>query len=95
VSWAHTFFFGGNAIRVLVGWFVTVVPAWVMIGLWAVQQFTATYGSLARTEQTTGGVAYAAHAGGFLAGMLVAVVLRSTAGRPEQRPATNRGRYTY
>jgi membrane associated rhomboid family serine protease len=45
------------------------------------------------TEQTTGGVAYAAHAGGFLAGLIVAAVLRGTIGRPEQRPATKTGRY--
>ncbi len=92
---AYLIFFGGNAIRVLIGWFLTVVPAWMMIGLWAVQQFVATYGSLAATEQTTGGVAYAAHAGGFVAGMIVAVVLRGSAGRPEQRPATDRGHRTY
>jgi len=30
-----------------------------------------------------------------VAGMLVAVVMRGTGGRPEQRPATDRGRYTY
>lgn len=92
---AYLIFFGSNPIRVLIVWFVTVVPAWVMIGLWAVQQFIATYGSIAATDQTTGGVAYAAHAGGFVAGLLVAVVLRGSVGRPEQRPATNRGRSTY
>lgn len=90
---AYIIFFGGNAIRVLIGFFVTIVPAWMMIGLWAAQQFIATYGSVARTEQTTGGVAYAAHAGGFLAGLIIAVVLRGMLGRPEQRPATNRGHY--
>ena len=90
---AYLIFYGSNSIRVLIGWFLTVVPAWMMIGLWAVQQFIATYGSLAMTEQTTGGVAYAAHAGGFLAGLIVAAVLRGTIGRPEQRPATKTGRY--
>jgi membrane associated rhomboid family serine protease len=92
---AYLILFGGNAIRVLIGWFITIVPAWMMIGLWAAQQFIATYGSLARTEQTTGGVAYAAHAGGFVVGLLIAVVFRASVGRPEQRPATGRGRYTY
>ncbi len=90
---AYLIFYGSNSIRVLIGWFLTVVPAWMMIGLWAVQQFIATYGSLAMTEQTTGGVAYAAHAGGFLAGLIVAALLRGTIGRPEQRPATKTGRY--
>ncbi len=92
---AYIIFFGGNAIRVLIGYFVTTVPAWMMIGLWAAQQFISTYGSLAVTEQTTGGVAYAAHAGGFLAGLIVAVVLRGMGARPEQRPATNRRSRAY
>jgi membrane associated rhomboid family serine protease len=90
---AYLIFFGSNSIRVLIGYFLTQVPAWMMIGLWAVQQFIATYGSVARTAQTTGGVAYAAHAGGFVAGLVIAVLLRGVIGRPEQRPATNRGRY--
>ncbi len=90
---AYIIFFGSNPIRVLIGYFIAVVPAWMMIGLWAAQQFIATFGSIASTEQTTGGVAYAAHAGGFLAGMIVAVILRGVVGRPEQRPATDRGRY--
>ncbi len=92
---AYIIFFGGNAIRVLIGYFITTVPAWMMIGLWAAQQFISTYGSLAVTEQTTGGVAYAAHAGGFLAGLIVAVVLRGMGARPEQRPATNRRSRAY
>lgn len=91
---AYLIFYGSNPIRVLLGWFLTVVPAWMMIGLWAAQQFIATYGSLAMTEQTDGGgIAYAAHAGGFLAGLIVAALLRGTIGRPEQRPATKTGRY--
>lgn len=91
---AYIIFFGGNPIRVLIGIFITVVPAWLMIGLWAAQQFIATYGSVAMTDQTDGsGVAYAAHAGGFLAGLVLAVVLRGTIGRPEQRPASRRGTF--
>jgi membrane associated rhomboid family serine protease len=92
---AYLIFFGANPIRVLIFLFITTVPAWLMIGLWAVQQFMATYGALARTYQTTDGVAYAAHAGGFLAGLLIAAYLRASLGRPGQRPATNRGWRTY
>jgi membrane associated rhomboid family serine protease len=91
---AYLIFFGRNAVRVIVFYFITAVPAWLVIGLWAVQQFFATFGSLARTEQTTGGVAYAAHAGGFLAGLLLAALIRATMGRPEQRPASPTRRYT-
>lgn len=91
---AYIVFFGSNPIRVLLGWFLTVVPAWLMIGLWAAQQFVATYGSVVRTEQTDGGgVAYAAHAGGFVAGLVLGLFLRGTVGRPEQRPTSGRGRF--
>jgi membrane associated rhomboid family serine protease len=90
---AYLIFFGGNAIHVLIGFFITVVPAWLMIGLWAVQQFISTYGSIVATEQTQGGVAYAAHAGGFLAGLFLAALIRMTMGRPEQRPTSRSGRF--
>lgn len=74
---AYIVLYGMNKVRVLIAYFVTVVPAWMMIGLWAAQQFIATYGSIANTEQTDG-VAYAAHAGGFAAGVVIALVLRSS-----------------
>jgi membrane associated rhomboid family serine protease len=90
---AYIVFFGANPIRVLIGFFITTVPAWLMIGLWAAQQFLATYGSIVATEQTQGGVAYAAHAGGFVAGLVLAVLLRGTMGQPEQRPASRRGTF--
>ena len=64
-----------NRVRVLLGYFVTSVPAWMMIGFWALQQFIATYAAIATTEQTTG-VAYAAHVGGFVAGVILAFILR-------------------
>lgn len=90
---AYIVFFGSNPIRVLIAYFITVVPAWVMIGLWAIQQFIATYGSIVTTEQTSGGVAYAAHAGGFVAGLVLALLLRGTLGQPEQRPRSSGGRF--
>ncbi len=91
---AYIVFFGSNPIRVLIAYFITTVPAWLMIGLWAAQQLIATYGTIARTEQTDGGgVAYAAHAGGFVAGLVLGVLLRGTIGRPEQRPTSRRGTF--
>ncbi len=89
---AYILFFHMNRITVLIGWFIMEVPAWMMIGLWALTQFINTYGSLALTEET-GGVAYAAHAGGFLAGLIIALIIRVTMGQPEQRPATRSGRF--
>lgn len=89
---AYIVFFGNNPIRVLIAFFVTVVPAWVMIGLWAITQFINTYGAFMQTEQT-GGVAYAAHAGGFISGVVLAVLLRGTFGQPQQRPASKRNTF--
>ncbi|MEO5929005.1 MAG: rhomboid family intramembrane serine protease [Candidatus Kapaibacterium sp.] len=73
---AYIVMFRSNRVRVLIGYFVTQVPAWAMIGFWAAQQFLATYMSIARTGQTdTGGVAYAAHAGGFIAGAVIGLLV--------------------
>jgi membrane associated rhomboid family serine protease len=73
---AYLVFFPQNRVRVLVGWgFVTQVPALLMIGLWALLQFASGFGSIAVTDQT-GGVAYWAHIGGFIAGVVLAFLLR-------------------
>jgi membrane associated rhomboid family serine protease len=52
------------------------VPALLVIGLWAVLQFLNGFGQIAVTEQT-GGVAYMAHIGGFVAGVIGGVLARS------------------
>jgi membrane associated rhomboid family serine protease len=46
------------------------VPAWLMLGLWFLTQFTNGLASLANTVQT-GGVAFWAHIGGFVAGLVL------------------------
>jgi membrane associated rhomboid family serine protease len=47
-----------------------MVPALVMIGLWALLQFVNGLGAIAVTDQTSG-VAYWAHIGGFIAGLVI------------------------
>jgi membrane associated rhomboid family serine protease len=64
--------FPGNRVSVFVLGRVTTVPAIVMIGLWALEQFVA----LAGTVESAGGVAYGAHVGGFVCGLVLALVLR-------------------
>ncbi len=56
------------------------VPAVVMIGLWALLQFVNGIGSIAPSEQTSG-VAYMAHVGGFIAGLVLTLLLRPFADR--------------
>ena len=57
----------------------------MMIGLWALLQFISGIGAIAVTDQTGGGVAYWAHIGGFIAGLVLAFLLRA-AGRGPARP---------
>ncbi len=61
-------------------WFFPIIfllPAWVNIGLWIVLQFVNGFASLGvSTEETGGGIAYFAHIGGFLAGMVLVWVFR-------------------
>ncbi|MEM6891007.1 MAG: rhomboid family intramembrane serine protease [Pseudomonadota bacterium] len=48
---------------------VLPTPAWIMLAIWFGMQFVGGIGA----EAGTGGVAYWAHAGGFLAGVLLAL----------------------
>lgn len=52
-----------------------MVPAVVMIGVWALLQFVNGIGSIAVTDQTSG-VAYWAHIGGFIAGAVITFLAR-------------------
>ncbi len=56
-------------VRVIVGQMLTEVPAFVAIGLWFVFQLIAGLGMLGGMQ--AGGVAYGAHIGGFIAGMVL------------------------
>jgi membrane associated rhomboid family serine protease len=48
------------------------LPAWVFLGYWFVLQFlSGTATSIAGASQNTGGVAFWAHVGGFIAGILL------------------------
>jgi membrane associated rhomboid family serine protease len=71
--------FPRNRVYVLTYGGVASVPALMMLGLWILMQFVNGVGEIARTPET-GGVAYLAHIGGFVAGMVLAPLL--AAGRP-------------
>jgi membrane associated rhomboid family serine protease len=55
---------------------IAEMPAVFVIGIWILFQFLNGLGQIAQTEQT-GGVAYAAHVGGFVAGLLLVWLFRS------------------
>ena len=51
--------------------FLFYLPSWLMLGYWFLIQFlSGAATSIAETSQTTGGVAFWAHVGGFIAGIL-------------------------
>lgn len=57
-------------VTVLLFRFLTDVPAWVAIGIWFAFQLISGLGMLGGGSQL-GGVAYAAHIGGFVAGVVL------------------------
>lgn len=63
-----------------------MVPAVVMIGLWALLQFVNGLGAIAVSQQTSG-VAYWAHIGGFIAGALITLLAKPFLDRASTAPA--------
>jgi membrane associated rhomboid family serine protease len=63
------------------------MPALIVIGFWALLQVISGVGSIATTAQTadTGGVAYMAHVGGFVAGLILAPLMGGTRQQPQLR----------
>lgn len=76
---AYILLFPTRRVTVLLSWFVTQVPAFIAIGLWFVFQLISGLGMLGSGSQQ-GGVAYAAHIGGFIAGLALIKVFEI--GRP-------------
>jgi membrane associated rhomboid family serine protease len=78
---AYLLLFPRARVSVLQGQRVVPVPALVMIGLWFVLQLFSGIGSMANAPDT-GGVAYMAHIGGFVAGLVLTLLFR---GNPNSR----------
>ena len=76
---AYILLFPQGKVRVLQGQQVIQVPALIVIGIWIVLQFFSGIGSIGNTAQT-GGVAYMAHIGGFLAGFVLTFLFRGSRG---------------
>jgi membrane associated rhomboid family serine protease len=81
---AYAFTFPGASVSVILPIFlffwVVDVPALIMIGIWFVSQFFSGIASLADASSPAGGVAWWAHVGGFIAGVLLMLLL------PKQPP---------
>ena len=88
---AYLVMFPSNKVTVILGRAPTQVPAIVAIGIWAVFQFISGFGAIATTDETTGGVAYLAHIGGFIAGVIFGLIGRTIWGSgPRGTPAPDR-----
>jgi membrane associated rhomboid family serine protease len=70
----RVFFFGG----------IVILPALLVIGLWGAMQFLGGFGSLDKMGES-GGVAYMAHVGGFVAGLLLVFLFRKPPARDMSR----------
>src|SRR6185436_13834680 len=74
---AYILLFPQGKVRVLQGRQVIEVPALIVIGMWIVLQLFSGIGSFADAGET-GGVAYMAHIGGFVAGFLLTFMFRGS-----------------
>ncbi|MCE9644685.1 MAG: rhomboid family intramembrane serine protease [Chloroflexi bacterium] len=68
---AYILMFPQGRVRVLQGQQIIQMPALIVIGFWIILQLFSGIGSIS-TSAETGGVAYMAHVGGFVAGFLLA-----------------------
>jgi membrane associated rhomboid family serine protease len=68
--------FPHRRVRALLLNFITEVPAYVALGLWFLFQLISGLGILGNASQE-GGVAYAAHIGGFIAGFALVKLFAS------------------
>jgi membrane associated rhomboid family serine protease len=83
---AYLLMFPHNRIRAILPlgiiWTTVEVPAIVVLGFWIVIQIFSQYTS--SLSHSGGGVAYMAHIGGFVAGLILALILRRARPRPSR-----------
>lgn len=72
---AYLLLFPNRRVTVIAGYGIVQMPALFVIGLWFVLQLFSGIGSLGAAADT-GGVAFMAHIGGFVTGVILAVILR-------------------
>lgn len=75
---AYFIMYPRNTVRVLIFRDIIHLPAFFVLGLWGAMQVLGHFGN----PTSGGGVAYMAHVGGFVAGIVVAAIIRPA---PRQR----------
>ena len=88
VMGAYIVMYPTSNVRGFLFFFRVNIPAWIFLGFWFYQQSSAGYASLG---DTSGGIAWWAHIGGFVFGVLAGFVFRTwygtkglAAGRPRR-----------
>ena len=88
---AYIVMFPHGKIRTLIifGIFIsmTMIPAWIMIGYWIFLQVISGIGSLSTIGDQAGGVAFFAHIGGFVAGLVLVWFFRDKRRQDAQNAA--------
>jgi len=77
---AYIIMFPQSRVNVLLGRQIVAMPAFVVLGLWIVLQLVSGVGTIAPTDESSGGVAYMAHVGGFASGLLMTFLFRRSSG---------------
>ncbi len=72
---SYIIMFPRSRVTVLMGRAIIPVPAFLVLGLWIFLQLFSGLDSISNTADT-GGVAYMAHIGGFIAGLMLTLVIR-------------------
>lgn len=80
---AYMLLFPTRKVRALLFNVFTTVPAYIALGIWIVYQIVVGY----LTPSGTGGVAYAAHIGGFFAGLILIKVFEIGTQQSKNIPA--------
>jgi membrane associated rhomboid family serine protease len=87
---AYLIMFPRGRVNVLLGRFVTPMSALIVIGFWIVLQIFSQISVFSAGSQDQGGVAYMAHIGGFVAGVVLTFLLG--ANRRALPPSASYGR---
>jgi membrane associated rhomboid family serine protease len=77
---AYILMFPQSRVNVLVGRQIMQMPAVIVLGAWILLQLVSGVGTIAYTDESAnvGGVAYMAHIGGFVAGLLLTYLFRGS-----------------
>ena len=82
VMGAYVVMFPGSRIKMLLLFFFITfyIPSWVFLGFWFVQQALSGFEVLGMSHADAGGIAWWAHIGGFVFGLIVGLYFRNAYG---------------